>query len=168
MFLGSFYSRRKSAMEHKSCPRSVELSSSTHISKTYDDIYQITISSHIESTIFIPADQLSCSTYEWMANHTNQNYFRNTQVRWTTRGWQENDPSNHVMTFHLWCSSNSLVDDSIRLSLFYPTLTRTVVKWYIELTRNTFKYFFIFIHGIFDTFSITYPLWDGHWNFDFT
>jgi hypothetical protein len=24
-------------------------------------------------------------------------------------------PNNHVMTFHLWCSSNSLMDDSIRL-----------------------------------------------------
>jgi hypothetical protein len=28
------------------------------------------------------------------------------------------DPNNHVMTFHLWCSSNSLMDDSIRLHLF--------------------------------------------------
>jgi hypothetical protein len=28
------------------------------------------------------------------------------------------DPNNHVMTFHLWCSSNSLMDDSIRLRLF--------------------------------------------------
>lgn len=28
------------------------------------------------------------------------------------------DPSNHVMTFHLWCSSNTLNDDSIRLHLF--------------------------------------------------
>jgi hypothetical protein len=28
------------------------------------------------------------------------------------------DPNNHVMTFHLWCSSNSLMDDSIRLCLF--------------------------------------------------
>ena len=25
------------------------------------------------------------------------------------------DPSNHIMTFHLWCFSNSLLDDSIRL-----------------------------------------------------
>ena len=25
---------------------------------------------------------------------------------------------NHVMTFHMWCSSNSLMDDSIRLTLF--------------------------------------------------
>jgi hypothetical protein len=28
------------------------------------------------------------------------------------------DPNNHVMTFHLWCSSNSLMDDSVRLHLF--------------------------------------------------
>jgi hypothetical protein len=25
------------------------------------------------------------------------------------------DPTNHVMTFHLWCSSNSIMDDSIRM-----------------------------------------------------
>jgi hypothetical protein len=23
------------------------------------------------------------------------------------------DPANHVMTFHLWCSSNNIMDDSI-------------------------------------------------------
>jgi hypothetical protein len=28
------------------------------------------------------------------------------------------DPNNHVMTFHLWCSSNSFMDESIRLRLF--------------------------------------------------
>jgi hypothetical protein len=28
------------------------------------------------------------------------------------------DPTNHVMNFHLWCSSNSIMDDSIRLRLF--------------------------------------------------
>lgn len=28
------------------------------------------------------------------------------------------DPSSHIMTFHLWCCSNSLLDDSIRLRLF--------------------------------------------------
>lgn len=25
------------------------------------------------------------------------------------------DPNNHVMTYHLWCSSNSLIDDSIHM-----------------------------------------------------
>jgi hypothetical protein len=43
------------------------------------------------------------------------------------------DPNNHVMTFHLWCSSNSLMDDSIRLRLFQRTLTGAAAKWYIEL-----------------------------------
>jgi hypothetical protein len=28
------------------------------------------------------------------------------------------DMNNHVMTFHLWCSCNSLMDDSIWLRLF--------------------------------------------------
>jgi hypothetical protein len=28
------------------------------------------------------------------------------------------DPNNHVMTFNLWCSSNSFMDDSIQLRLF--------------------------------------------------
>jgi hypothetical protein len=48
------------------------------------------------------------------------------------------DPNNHVMTFHLWCSSNSLMDDSIRLRLFQRTLTGSAAKWYIELPRASF------------------------------
>ena len=43
------------------------------------------------------------------------------------------DPSVHVTTFHLWCSSNSLHDDSIHLSLFQCTLMGPVAKWCIEL-----------------------------------
>jgi hypothetical protein len=46
------------------------------------------------------------------------------------------DPNNHVMSFHLWCSSNSLMDDSIWLQLFQRTLTILVEKWYIELPRG--------------------------------
>jgi hypothetical protein len=51
------------------------------------------------------------------------------------------DPNNHVMTFHLWCSSNSLMDDSIRLRLFQRTLTGFATKWYIELPRAYFHDF---------------------------
>jgi hypothetical protein len=51
------------------------------------------------------------------------------------------DPNNHVMTFHLWCSSNSLMDDSIRLCLFQQTLTSSTVKWYIELPHASFHDF---------------------------
>lgn len=28
------------------------------------------------------------------------------------------DPSNHVITYHLWCMSNSLIDDSINYKFF--------------------------------------------------
>jgi hypothetical protein len=42
------------------------------------------------------------------------------------------DPANHVMTFHLWCSSNSIMDDSVRLHLFQHTLTGPSAKWYVE------------------------------------
>ena len=51
------------------------------------------------------------------------------------------DPSEHVTTFHLWCSSNSLHDDSIRLRLFQGTLTGPIAKWYIELPRGEFILF---------------------------
>jgi hypothetical protein len=50
-------------------------------------------------------------------------------------------PNNHVMNFHLWCSSNSLMDDSIRLRLFQRTLIGSAAKWYIELPRAFFSDF---------------------------
>jgi hypothetical protein len=51
------------------------------------------------------------------------------------------DPNNHVMTFHLWFLSNSLMDDSIRLRIFQRTLTGSAAKWYIELPRGFFSDF---------------------------
>jgi len=51
------------------------------------------------------------------------------------------DMFTHVMTYHLWCSSNSLNDDSIRFHLFQCTLTGTTTKWYIELLRASFDNF---------------------------
>ena len=42
------------------------------------------------------------------------------------------DPHEHVTNFHLWCSSNLLNHDSVRLRLFQHTLTGPVAKWYIE------------------------------------
>ena len=56
-------------------------------------------------------------------------------------GKQGDDPKNHVMTFHLCCSSNSLMDDSIRLWLFQRTLTGTAAKWHIELPQHSFMDF---------------------------
>ena len=51
------------------------------------------------------------------------------------------DPSKHVTTFHLWFSSNSLHDESIRLRLFQRILTGPAMKWYIELPRGAFVLF---------------------------
>ena len=51
------------------------------------------------------------------------------------------DPSEHVTTLHLWCSSNFLHHDSIRLRLFQRALTGPAVKWYIELPRGAFALF---------------------------
>ena len=56
-------------------------------------------------------------------------------------GKAREDTSENVTTFHLWCSFNSLHDDSIRLRLFQCTLTGPVVKWYIELPKGTFVLF---------------------------
>ena len=51
------------------------------------------------------------------------------------------DPGVHATTFHLWCSSNSLNEDSVRLRLFQRTLMNTTAKWYIELPSATFSSF---------------------------
>jgi hypothetical protein len=51
------------------------------------------------------------------------------------------DLGDHVTTFHLWCSSNSLKDDSIQLHLFQCTLMGGVAKWYIELDGSSYSYF---------------------------
>ena len=51
------------------------------------------------------------------------------------------DPREHATTFHFWCSSNSLNEDSIRLRLFQRTLTGTAAKWYIEFPSAAFSSF---------------------------
>ena len=56
-------------------------------------------------------------------------------------GKPSEDPNNHVMSFYLWFSLNSLMDDSIHLRLFQRTLTSTTTKWYVELPSNFFIYF---------------------------
>ena len=43
------------------------------------------------------------------------------------------NPFTNITTYHLWCSSNSLVDDYVKVRLFQCTLTRDAKKWYIEL-----------------------------------
>ena len=48
------------------------------------------------------------------------------------------DPNTHIMTFNLWCSSNSLMDDNIRLRLFQRNLIGVAAKWYIKLPTTSF------------------------------
>jgi hypothetical protein len=42
------------------------------------------------------------------------------------------DPANHITTFHLWCSSNNIMDDPVCLRLFQCTLTGPSTKWYVD------------------------------------
>jgi hypothetical protein len=51
------------------------------------------------------------------------------------------DLGDHMTTFHLWCSSNSLRDDSVQLRLFQLTLIGSAAKWYIELDRSRYSSF---------------------------
>ena len=48
------------------------------------------------------------------------------------------DPAHHITTCHLWCVSNSFLDDSIKLRLFPRTLTGNAAKWFIELPSTAF------------------------------
>ena len=53
-------------------------------------------------------------------------------------GKVKENPKMHIMTFHLWCSLNSFMEDSIRLRLFQRTLMGAAAKWYIELPTSSF------------------------------
>ena len=51
------------------------------------------------------------------------------------------DPREHVTTFHLWGSSNSLNHESIHLKPFQRTLTGPTMKSYIEILGGTYQTF---------------------------
>jgi hypothetical protein len=57
------------------------------------------------------------------------------------KGKPNEDPGDHVTTFHLWCSSNSLREVSIQLHLFQCTLIESAAKWYIKLNRSRYSTF---------------------------
>jgi len=59
----------------------------------------------------------------------------------TFEGKPGKDPGEHMINFHLWCSSNSLRDDSVQLHLFQHTLIEGATKWYIELDHSRYSYF---------------------------
>jgi hypothetical protein len=51
------------------------------------------------------------------------------------------DPGDHVTTFHLWFSSNSLRGDFVQLRLFQRTLIGSAAKWYIKLDHSRYYSF---------------------------
>ena len=59
------------------------------------------------------------------------------------KGKTGEDPGDHVMTFHLWCSYNSPNNDSIRLILFQRNLTSVVAKWYIKFSSTAYDSFLV-------------------------
>jgi hypothetical protein len=56
-------------------------------------------------------------------------------------GKPREDPPTHIMAYQLLCSSNSLMEDSVRLCLFHTFLTRDDAKWYVELKGSSFTSF---------------------------
>jgi hypothetical protein len=51
------------------------------------------------------------------------------------------DPSNHMISFNLWCSSNSITEEFVRICLFQITLMGATAKWYIDQPRNIHRAF---------------------------
>jgi hypothetical protein len=56
-------------------------------------------------------------------------------------GKMGDDPTSHITTYHLWCVSKSMLDDSIKSRLFPCTLTRNASKWFIKLPKSSFRDF---------------------------
>jgi len=62
--------------------------------------------------------------------------------------------STHITTYHLWCSSNSFMDDLIKLHFFQRTLTGDAAKWYIELDTTSYRDFSSLSHTFFTHFQL--------------
>lgn len=56
-------------------------------------------------------------------------------------GKTREDPIMHITTYHLWCVSNSLLDDSMHIQHFPHTLTNNTSKCFIELLSTLFNSF---------------------------
>jgi hypothetical protein len=42
------------------------------------------------------------------------------------------DPTNQIMSFHMWCSFNKIMEYSIHLRLFQSMLIGLFTKWYVD------------------------------------
>jgi hypothetical protein len=64
------------------------------------------------------------------------------------------DPTNHIMSFHLWCSSNSIMEYYVHLRLFQITLTGPSVKWYVDKKVGSHSTFESFVKVFLSFFQI--------------
>lgn len=55
--------------------------------------------------------------------------------------WNWWGPIVNITTYHLWCVSNSLLDDSIFILLFPHTLANNTLKWFINFSTTSFNSF---------------------------
>ena len=64
------------------------------------------------------------------------------------------DPTNHVQSFHMWCSPNSITNDSIRIRLFQRTLTGEASKWYVDQTASSHTTFATIAQALLSYFQL--------------
>ena len=67
------------------------------------------------------------------------------------------NPTNHCRSFHMWCSSNSITDDSICLRLFERTLTGDATKWYVDQPSASHSIFAMLTKAFLSYFRL--PFW---------
>ena len=56
-------------------------------------------------------------------------------------GNPKEDPTNHVHSFPMWCSSNSITEDSIHILFKYRLTKGDATKWYFDQPRATHSTF---------------------------
>ena len=66
-------------------------------------------------------------------------------------------PGAYVTTCHLWCSSNSQNDDTVRLRMFQRTLISILAKWHIKFPFAAFDHFWDLAEVFLNHFQL--PIW---------
>lgn len=64
------------------------------------------------------------------------------------------DLTNHVHSFHMWCSSNSIIEDSIHVLLFQHTLTGVISKWYVNQPHASYSTFLTLYNSFLSYFQL--------------
>jgi len=63
-------------------------------------------------------------------------------------------PSNHIRTFHMWNSLNSIMNDSVSLWLFQRTLIGIAATWHIFLKDGAYSSFVALALKFFNHFQL--------------